>query len=301
MDNFNKQRFLQVAKWDLTINRSFYRNLSIITLAGVVAISIFAFFIRWMVEDDVNPNVTNRYTVAFTLLAISYFTSFIMLVSAGCINHPLRNKQGRISALTIPATNSEKFLWHTLLMTVGCFIFCVLCIVAADAIYMTLSIMVFPTDEIHSISLQYVRSLFGYLKLNPIGSTMQGGEEVMTCGGLLDIKSVIFAGWMAHILSISVFAFGNAIKYKYNIILTILFLFILQFVFSILFFTCVILFGDKIGDFFDAYVSHAGLPTILNGIFIVGGIICLVISAVLWYYSYRLYCKAQVTSNMNKN
>lgn len=301
MDNFDKQRFLQVAKWDLTINRSFYRNLSIVTLTGVVAISIFAFFIRWMVEDDVNPNETSRYTVAFTTLAISYFISLILLVSAGCINHPLRNKQGRISALTIPATNSEKFLWHTLLMTVGSFIFCGLCVMVADAIYTTLSIMVFPTDEIYSISLQYVRSLFGSFPNIMNGDIMQDSTEDMQCGGLLNINSVIFWAWMVHILSISVFAFGNAIKYKYNIILTILFLFILQFVFSILFFTSVILFGDKIGDFFETYFSHERLPTILNGIFIVGGIICLVISAVLWYYSYRLYCKAQVTSNMNKN
>lgn len=300
MDNFNKQRFLQVAKWDLTINRSFYHSLSIVTLAGVVAISIFAFFIRWMVEDDVAPDETSRYTAGFTMLAISYFINLILLVSAGCINHPLRNKQGRISALTIPATNSEKFLWHTLLMTVGSFMFCGLCVIAADAIYTTLSVMVFPTDEIHSITLLYVRALSGSFPFQD-GNIMQDGEEAMQCGGLLNINSVIFFTWMAHLLSISVFAFGNAVKYKYNIILTILFLMVLQFVFSILFFTCVILFSDKIADFFEVCIAPAGLPAIINGIFIVGGIVCLGISAVLWYYSYRLYCKAQVTSNMNKN
>lgn len=301
MDNFNKQRFLQVAKWDLTINRSFYRNLSIVTLAGVVAICIFAFFIRWMVEDDTNVEDMVYGTVEWTNIFITNFISIILLVSAGCINHPLRNKQGRISVLTIPATSCEKFLWHALLMTIGCAIFCSLCVVVADAIYALLSIMVFPADEFRSITLQYIYSLLGIFPDEKVQGITQYSIQMIQSGGILNINSFYFCTWMAHILAIAVFAFGNAIKYKYNIILTVIFIIILQFVFSILFFTSVILFGDKIGDFFDTYFTEDVLPTIINGIFIVGGIICLVISVVLWYYSYRLYCKAQVTSNMNKN
>lgn len=47
MSNINRQRFLNYAKWDLTINKSFYRNMTIATASIIFMVTIMGFFIRW--------------------------------------------------------------------------------------------------------------------------------------------------------------------------------------------------------------------------------------------------------------
>ncbi len=303
MENFNKQRFLQVAKWDLTINYSFYRNLAIVTLSGIMAITIFGFYIRWMMEDNYYMKTGNNTTESI-MIFITYFIGIMMIFFAGCINHPLRNKQGRISTLTIPATNMEKFLWHALMMTIGGYIFCLLCIIAADAIYILLSFMIFPADEFQSITLHYVYTLFGSPN-DDFEGIINAIMQKIKSEGIINTVCLRFWTLSVGISPITIFAFGNAIKYRNNIILTIIVLTGLQFAFSILFFTCIILFGENIWDFLlhyaELYFTKDMLPSLVNGIMISGGILLLGFNILLWRLSYRMYCRAQVTSNINKN
>ncbi len=306
MDNFNKQRFQQVAKWDLTINKNFYRNLATVTLTGVVAITVLGFFMRWMTYKTL---YTDDALLAFggTMIAISYFTGIMMIVFAGCINHPLRNKQGRITTLTLPATNQEKFVWHTLCMIGGGFLFCWLCILIADGVNALLTFMVFPVENVHSMTLQFIKILFGTSDKEVTGVI----AEVMIPLEEGGIKScVVIWAWCEAILYISIFAFGNALKYKNNIILTIIAIAILQFMLTMLFFTCVILFSETLAENFERWIEYIKekfivtddmLVIFFNWIVIIGGVVLLCLSALLWTKSYKLYCRAQITSKLNKN
>ena len=139
--NFDKNRFANFAKYDLTINKAFFRNLLLVTIAGAVGIAMMGFIARYNIYHDVASNLSEWNTVpepgefshyTFNYLTASYEICFflvMMSIFAGCWAHNLRNKQGRIIELTLPATNLEKFTWHTLLMLVGGF---VLCLVSID-------------------------------------------------------------------------------------------------------------------------------------------------------------------------
>ncbi|MCM1313228.1 MAG: hypothetical protein NC206_07115 [Bacteroides sp.] len=316
MENFNKQQFLQVAKWDLTINSTFYRNIAIVTLAGILSITLFAFFIRWIVVAGTSSDYSEDYQDIFMqssgytttegiVICVSYFIFAMSLIFAGCINHPLRNKQGRISTLTLPATNLEKYLWHALLMTVGCGLFCGLCIIVTDLIYILFSFLVFPTGSVYSITLQFFHYLFGSPSVDINTGIIDEVMQAIESEGIINLSSFKMVSCATGILMTSIFAFGNAVKYKNNIILTVIFLTLLQFAFFILFSVGIILFGESIGEYLfnwaNEHLTEEMLPTIINSILIGIGIISLGISALLWRQSYRLYCKAQVTSNTNKN
>ena len=153
MNNFNITRFKNVARWDLTINKSFYRNFAFVVSGTILAITLFGLFFRWILMTQGNPS-DEFSTVGGTAMVIAYAIGIIMCVSAGCLLHNLRNKQGRISSLTLPATNLEKFLWHTLLMIVGMYVLCFASIVVWALGY-------FPHDDSLSQQQQQEQSYIG--------------------------------------------------------------------------------------------------------------------------------------------
>ena len=91
----------------------------------------------------------------FTHYAWNYLTSLyefgfitlMMAIFAGCWAHNLRNKQGRITELTLPATNLEKFTWHALLMLVGGFALSLIGLLTADGFNALLTLLVYGADE----------------------------------------------------------------------------------------------------------------------------------------------------------
>ena len=48
MENFNTTRFANYAKWDLTINRKFYRNMFVVLGIAILSITIISFALRWL-------------------------------------------------------------------------------------------------------------------------------------------------------------------------------------------------------------------------------------------------------------
>jgi hypothetical protein len=46
MNKINGKRFWNYAKWDLTINKGFYRTMAIVTISLVFMVTIMGFFIR---------------------------------------------------------------------------------------------------------------------------------------------------------------------------------------------------------------------------------------------------------------
>ena len=296
--DFNKERFLNFGRYDLIINKSFYRTMALICIFGSTGIAFVAFFGRWLMANAFNridieqlQDFWSYKNVAITALVLIMFTGIMHVIFAGCTFHNLRNKQGRISELTLPATNLEKYAWHLGLVIIGGTLAIILSLVCSDALNALLNLIFHPLEYQNSIIYSiYELMSFRYTYVN--GTSLADMEEMQ---GLL--SAIRF---MSIAMSVSGFAFfvlGNAIKYKYNIILTYI-----TFEFSMSILTIIAIFIIKSLAENDsiqinsreealAYVkASANIVAILN----------FLLTVLYFWLSYKLYKKAQITSGWNK-
>ena len=296
--DFNKERFLNFGRYDLIINKSFYRTMALICIFGSTGIAFVAFFGRWLMANAFNSidieqlqDFWSYKDVTITALVLIMFTGIMHVIFAGCTFHNLRNKQGRISELTLPATNLEKYAWHLGLVIIGGTLAIILSLVCSDALNALLNLIFHPLEYQNSIIYSiYELMSFRYTYVN--GTSLADMEEMQ---GLL--SAIRF---MSIAMSVSGFAFfvlGNAIKYKYNIILTYI-----TFEFSMSILTIIAIFiikslaeNDSIqinsGEEALAYVkASANIVAIFNYL----------LTVLYFWLSYKLYKKAQITSGWNK-
>lgn len=306
MSNINRQRFLNYAKWDLTINKSFYRNMTIATASIIFMVTIMGFFIRWTgwkstkavidaTMGDISSRMENalldKLSVDGTAAVIAIICALAMIVFAGCINHPLRNKQGRITALTLPATNGEKFLWHVILMIGGGFLLCVVSLLLADLFNAALSLVTFGPEGVMSMTGAIVNNCIDlYKELD----YLRTDEDASVFVNSLIIYMIICYPFM-----LTIFAFGNALKYKFNILFTIIVLQVIQFVFSILFLIGMISIGTTVSEWIDS-IDEETIFNIVLSLINITSVVMVGLMVFMWWKSYKLYCKAQVTSTWNK-
>ena len=273
----NKQRFINYVKYDLTINRSFYRNAFLTCLIIFSSISIVTFLLQWAMDDTVTLAWLAWIMMAWCAMAFQN-------IFAGCVNHPLRNKQGRISTLTLPASNAEKFLWHMLVTIVGGSLTVLAGFTLADLINALFSWLV----KLHPIQ-SYLAMLMFNFPDDHISSSIDNYKALL-----------IVLAVTSQLSSMATFTFGNAIKWRYNIILTILALWIIQTVATVV---CIIsvLCIPEIAEFIDQLLNiwtggyeHLEMPlwTYI--------IINLAYAAVLFWMSWVRYERAAITNRFNR-
>ena len=124
MKNFNINRFCAVARWDLTINRAFYNKMAMAIAACSILPVLFYHAIEMLERVSDADGVGKSYSsflVDLDLISvfISVFSGIALTVVLGFMFHNLRNRQGRIAELTLPASNIERFLWHAFVVLVG--------------------------------------------------------------------------------------------------------------------------------------------------------------------------------------
>ena len=299
MNKINGKRFWNYAKWDLTINKGFYRTMAIVTMSLVFMVTIMGFFIRlteWRSRkamfaggDYANSEwfLNEALGVEGTAFVLAYLCLIAMIIFAGCINHPLRNKQGRITTLTLPATNKEKFTWHVLLMYGGGFLLCLSSMVLADLFNALLSVVTFGAEGTNSLMFS-------------LGDQFANLAKYMTdfkeSDGILLLGLLVASVVVAYLFTLTTFSFGNALKYKYNILITVIALQVIQFVLSVVFFLFALGAGIEFIDSLDEQI----LKNFIYGFVIVMLVLQTVLILLMWLKSYKLYCKAQVTSAWNK-
>jgi hypothetical protein len=301
METFNKKRFMQVARYDLTIHRRFYRNMVITFIAILVGIALLGFTIRYGIKinmDEVGVPASMYDGIGGTASFMLWFMYIIQIGCAGCIFHSLRNKQSRIAALTLPATNLEKFLWHSLVAIAGGWLIGVVGLLLSDALNALLSLIAgFPLRNIHSLTLAVANlQLFNFGEVFDfkIGNIHDFDVWESVSGyvyGLYIVGSV----W-----TISAFVLGNAVKYKYNILLTLLGLWIMQMVLSLI----MVMIGSSV---VHTMVVQQAAPTEeqavfwLKTLYYVAIAFLIATSILAWWGSWRLYKRAQVTTQTNRS
>ncbi len=304
MISINKSRFWNYAKWDMTINKSFYRSIAIVTMSLVFMVTILGFFIRLTEWNGVKASMRymNAANSDYYMSEIEYAlrvngTAFVALIIcliaiiifAGCINHPLRNKQGRITTLTLPASNGERYLWHVLLMLGGGTLLCLVSYALADLINAGLSVVTFGADGTHSLIGAIANAIDGFAA-EVVVPAFASDEKVFL------FLLMLFSAVLSYPFQVTLFAFGNALKYKFNILFTVIAIQVIEFVLSILFFIV-----GLSGAFawFDNISSEDFFVLLFVG-FSVLIIAQLALMVLMWRKSYKLYCRAQVTNAWNK-
>ncbi|MBQ9666476.1 MAG: hypothetical protein IJ635_04005 [Bacteroidaceae bacterium] len=313
--NFSKERFANFAKYDLAINKVFYRNLALFTTIGAVGIAVLGFMGRYTMWKSVtfsdggidsDPFSYSGYNSLFgTAGYVVGFLGIMLYIFAGCSFHNLRNKQGRITELTLPATNLEKFVWHTGLMLGGGFILCILSLLLADGVNALLTLAVYGSEGGVASLAAAVGDIFSlHINIHGIYSATLSGGDSHTEGELIWgarlVKSISFCLVFVAIAETIVYLFGNAVKYKYNIILTYVAMQVLGFIIVILFFVGVAIYADRIDAITE--VENGGeilLHNMTVGFYIIGSL-ALILAAFLGWKSYRLYTQAQITTPLNK-
>ena len=317
--NFNKERFANFASYDLTINKSFYRNMAIVTVAGALCIALLGFIARYTIYDSVVNDTMSGQAYSYVPAADSFedynwmyltalyelgFFLIMLQIFAGCWAHNLRNKQGRINELTLPATNLEKFTWHALLVLVGGFILCILSLLIADGFNALLTLINYGTENgIKSLTTSVgemcsMRGITEIVFMRGIGH--RSGEVITNNDAIQYFNAFTVLVFCSAFFQSTIYFLGNAFKYKYNIILTYAALQVLGTVLSFVFFICVAL-GANVPTIMDTTTPDIeDVGQALTILYYVLSFITLVASALFIWWSYNRYTKAQITSSFNK-
>lgn len=279
MKQFNFNRFINVARWDLSVNSKFYTRASILMIA-LISSPVLLYYLYVMASGD----RLDGYLVSDNIEKIGVFTSLlgcaICVISSGYMFHNLLTKQGRINELTLPATNLERFLWHFFVIVIGVQIVWFVGVAFADLLHALFRLTI-PNAEI--------KSLFSYLCFDVYSDWEEMGKYSV------GVVLFIIILWFCYTRSFCLF---NAWKYRYNIPWTFLFYFILQNVIGLLSFVIL----------FNAFDSPRTIENIWNWINNGGHVnavlVCLNILASLlyigiWLLTYRLYTRAQLTTKRN--
>lgn len=320
--NFNKERFIHFAQYDLTINKAFYRNFSLFTCLTLISLTVLFFMGRYFIwqglvvqgADGGNflttdpSDVLHYQNMSLAANCIFVFLEIMMSIFAGCWAHNLRTKQGRINELTLPATNLEKFVWHVGLMIIGGGLLCLLSLLLADGVNALLTMAVYGYENgIPSLAVAvgktcdtsaFADQLNLAVHVNSTGGITTNVNEYEITISIL--KALGLANLTSIFLNTMIFMFGNALKYKYNIILTYV---ILQAIGTVVGIAGAIIFALQL-SWLDAYWPQyfgdmAFLQRVPTWIYIWSAINILLSAFFVWK-SYQLYKKAQITSSFNK-
>ena len=285
MKSFNIKRFLNVARWDLSVNSKFYTRSAIMMMA-FISTPIVLFYLYnmltkgFLLMGNTSDNVES-FAMTIGLIGLAY-----SVISAGYMFHNLLTKQGRISELTLPATNLERFVWHAVVIMIGVPLVFFCGVVVADFLHFLFRLMITNAD-IQSLTAAYYWSDFeGWHNYSP------GFEDFMEDYGYELVTTIIIWG-ACYTRSFSLF---NAWKYKYNIPITFLFYFILWTVLPlVLLFLGTMLFSkENVLDFME-WFKDANPHNIIIGMGIVG----ILVYIGIWLLTYRLYKRAQLTTKRN--
>ena len=285
MKCFSFKRFINVARWDLSVNSKFYTRSAIMMMA-FISTPIVLFYLYnmltkgFLLMGNTSDNVES-FAMTIGMIGIAY-----SVISAGYMFHNLLTKQGRISELTLPATNLERCLWHAVVILIGVPLVFFCGVVVADFLHFLFRLMITNAD-IQSLTATYYWGDFeGWHNATP------GLEDFMEDYGY-ELVTTIYIWGACYTRSFSLF---NAWKYRYNIPITFLFYFILWTVLPLvlLFIGTMFFSKENVLDFME-WIKDVNPHNIIIGVGIVG----ILVYIGIWLLTYRLYKRAQLTTKRN--
>ena len=291
MKNFDIRRFCAVARWDLTINRAFYNKMAMAIAACSILPVLFYHAIELLEKVMDSDGVGKPYSsflgdLEIISVFISVFSSIALTVVLGFMFHNLRNRQGRISELTLPASNIERFLWHALVVLVGAHVWFLMSVGLAEILNSLLVWITFDFGDYEYVSLT-AKVCKNFYSILPTAMVFDEGFHLVAYLAII----------LASLLGVSVYPLVNAWKYRHNIAYTILF-YILAWLLMLVFLSACAAFASFCSwDMSWLYGSFEGLAPWILVLIIDVHLACFLY--VMWRCTYRLYCKAQLTTRRN--
>ena len=279
MKAFSFNRFLNVARWDLSVNSKFYTRSSLLMVA-IISMPIVLYYLYSMLNHnyflswDVSDNI-EIFSVIMAMIGMAY-----MIISSGYMFHNLITKQGRINEFTLPATNLERFLWHLVVIVIGVNVVSFIGVVFADVLHALFRLAI-PGAEIKSLTKEIFINSYNWNDITILGNHSFG---------VMLLFILMLACYFRS------FCLVNAWKYRYNIPLTFLIYFVLQTVFPLLLIFIGKLFINKeCIESFVEWIGNTDPSTVL---------VCLntffaLLYVGIWLLTYRLYTRAQLTTRRN--
>lgn len=311
----DKNNFLNFGKYDLTINKVFYRNMILMAIFMGIGISAFGFLGRWLTYNSeqtlveatgvtIDPlNFSHYSSTPITQVFLGIVIGYLPLIFAGCAFHNFRKKQGRIMELTLPATNMEKYLWHILVSVGGGLLLTVASLLAADLLNIILHLIVYGTDHTYSLTAR----MLNLIMLNiPELEMAQNAADIPAMEFMAALRWCMIGG---TIMNICAYVYGNSVKYHYNIIITYCILVAVSIF-------CMVGFGGLFSWAYGDTVKEAQQITpgdveanVEMSYYIIDKIclwlkcfsaIMVGLGGICVWRSYKRYCNAQITTSTNK-
>ena len=294
MKNFDIRRFCAVARWDLTINRAFYNKMAMVIAACSILPVLFyhatEFLDKVMDSDGVGkPYSSFLVDLEFISVFISVFSGIALTVVLGFMFHNLRNRQGRIAELTLPASNIERFLWHAFVVLVGADVWFLMSVGLAEILNAILVSVTFDFGHYEYVSLT-AKVCNNFYKTLPTAMVFDEGFHLGSYVAII----------LTSLLSVSVYPLINAWKYRHNIAYTILFYILAWLLMIVLISACAVFAGVcswDVADFLYIISFFENVPSwcllLVLDVFLAG------LLFLMWRCTYRLYCKAQITTRRN--
>lgn len=279
-------RFLKVARYNLAINRALYLKMAV-SLFLVMALPLLLFIVKTIWTMGITRNVD--YALAATIpgsnirgwMQVSFI--FAMPIICGYMFHNLLTKQTRTKELTLPASNGEKFLFHALMTVGGAFVVYFVSFFVIDLLQYLYVALVFGIS--HATFFPYKLLFFSYKAtgcVDPITGIM----------GDFWLGFILKQAWVAYF---STYILGNAIKYKYNVLWTYVFHVALGFVnMALLGLSMPMIIG---ADW--TWLQNIEWEKAMLFFRISITLFFSFITIFCWWMSYRLYCRAQITTRRN--
>ena len=224
-------RFRNYARWDLTINRGLYRSGAITVAALFVAITLINFLQRYA-QVSLAGNMGSPSGAVSWLTTVTKWT---FAIAAGYMFHNMLERKNRIQELTIPATACEKFGWHALVLMGGSLVCCLGSLVLSDALQALLTLIFVDAASVQSLTVAFfgntpLADTLGQLEMSvnmSVPGTQLDGMEapamvLATAQRIMDWHLLYMVA--SCICFSGIFAYVNSIRYKSNIVHTIVLL-----------------------------------------------------------------------------
>lgn len=285
------KKFIDFARWDLTIRRSTYsRFLWMLALGAAVPTIIYLIslvYVSFWGNSEMPMLMykfehTNREAARGTLFIIG----LVQLCCIGQLCYTLKDRANRLSEFMLPASQKMKFLWRVLLVTVGVFLLGQVLIVLLGLIRYLFTAMFLGFGSASPVFYDCDGVSFSHF-LSRMAVASRGLSQ--ETGGLVPSVYIAFVMgivWMVAFLS--VYPLASAYKFSRGVLYGTL-------VHFVVFFAMVFLLSRN----FTIYKSFDPSPTATGWLMYGFTFVHLLILVGCWWGAWRLYRNARITSRRN--